>query len=262
MNRLKRDIATIIDQKKIWFYLSRQDVKSRFRRSKIGILWIVIHQLAFSFGGGVIWANIFSLNPGEFIPFLTIGFAMWGFISAVLVESSGAFVIAHGYLKQLPINPVVFIARSWFTNVIYMIMSIIIAVLLAAGFGSFHIEGIPFLIIGLILVCAAGLSVTSVMAYIGLRFRDIPHAISGVMSLLFVVTPVIYPPDILRSRGLGFFVDINPAAAVVSVVRTPIIEGTPALLQEYLMLGAILIIFTISYIALAKNWSAKINYWI
>lgn len=262
MDKLVADLYTIFKQRRIWIYLSKQDVKSRFRRSKIGILWIVIHQLAFSFGGGIIWANIFSLDPAEFIPFLTVGFAMWGFISAVLVDSSGAFLIAHGYLKQLPINPVVFIARSLFTNIIYMMISVTIAIMLAAAFGSFRVEGLAYLVFGLLLVCSAGFAVTAFMAYVGLRFRDIPHAITGVMSLLFVVTPVIYPPEILRSRGLGVLVDINPAAAVVSVVRTPIIDGTPALPQEYAMLVVIACVFMLGYVAVVRNWSTKINYWI
>ena len=112
--------AHIAKQKRnIWYYLSISDVKSRFRRSKFGVGWLILQQLAFSLGAGYIWATVFGLKPADFIPFLTVGFATWGFLSGVATEGCMSFVIAGGYLKQLPLPQQLFICRTLFTQIIY-----------------------------------------------------------------------------------------------------------------------------------------------
>ena len=115
---LLTELRLAIDHFNIWSYLSSSDVKNRFRRSKLGILWPILQQLAFSLGAGIIWTAVFRLEPEEFIPFLTLGFAIWGFIAAALTEGCSAFVIAHGYLKQLPLPQSIFILRTLRTQLI------------------------------------------------------------------------------------------------------------------------------------------------
>ena len=85
----------------------------RFRRSKLGILWLVFPSLAFAFGAGFIWANLFRQPPGEFIPFVALGFAIWGYLAGSLVEGGNVFVNAQGYIRQVPLPLGVFVYRTF-----------------------------------------------------------------------------------------------------------------------------------------------------
>ncbi len=256
------DFKLIYKERRIWLYLSQQDIKSRFRRSKLGILWLLIQQLAFSLGGGIVWATIFKVNPGEFIPFITVGFAVWGFISGMLVESTSTFIIAHAYLKQLPINQAIFIMRTITTMTFYLLLSLIIAIIISAAFGSLKIIGFLYLIPGILLLYIFGFSMVGLMSYLGIRFRDLPHAISGLMMLLFVVSPVIYPPKLLIERGFGFYANINPVTSIIEIIRVPIIEGTPATLFNYIVVISLTLFTFITYRYLMTSWSRKISYWL
>src|SRR3954462_11822357 len=105
---MKSDLYTAIKYFDLYYFLAKQDLKSRFRRSYLGVSWIIIQQLAFSLFAGFIWAKIFGMDVSSFIPFLTIGSVLWAFIAASLTEGCGTFVIANGYLKQLPLPQSIF----------------------------------------------------------------------------------------------------------------------------------------------------------
>ncbi|HCJ7259555.1 TPA: hypothetical protein NVD36_003362, partial [Vibrio cholerae] len=79
-------LKSLSDKKSIWWFLSKQDLNSQFRRSKLGSIWLVINQLSFAFGAGLIWAAVFGLDPVEFIPFIATGFAVWSFVASCFVD--------------------------------------------------------------------------------------------------------------------------------------------------------------------------------
>jgi ABC-type polysaccharide/polyol phosphate export permease len=249
-------------QRQIWHYLSQQDIKSRFRRSRIGIFWLVLHHLAFSLGGGLLWATVFGLNPSEFIPFLTVGFAVWGFIAATLTEGCGTFLIAHGYLKQLPLNQNIFIFRGSYTQLYYLFLAMMIAMVLTIVFGTFTIWGAVCIIPGGILLIVYGYAVIGLMSYLGIRYRDMAHAINGVLPLMFVLTPVIYPPEILIQKGLGFAVYFNPLASIIDIVRTPLVHGEFADFYAYCVVAFLTLCAFLARIGFESRWKNKIAYWV
>jgi ABC-type polysaccharide/polyol phosphate export permease len=43
--------------------------------------------------------------------------------------------------------------------------------------------------------------------------------------MLFYLTPVIYPAEMLQQRGLGWLVDYNPLACFLELLRAPLLEN-------------------------------------
>lgn len=256
-----KEYRSALNSSPIWIYLSKSDVLNRFRRSKIGILWPVVHQLAFSLGAGMIWAAVFNINPADFIPFLTLGFAIWGFISACMLEGCSTFVIAHGYLKQLPLSQSLFIFRTLFTQLIYLIIGLLTALMVQMFFHKLTVIGLVYSLPGLcILVIYAYGSIGS-LAYLGLRYRDLPHGLSGLFSLLFVVTPVIYPSEMLRQKGYSFALYANPFASLIEIVRYPLINSTAADIEHYLIASIFAFVLCLIRFFLGSRWSRFVPYW-
>ena len=56
-------------------------------------------------------------------------------------------------------------------------------------------------------------------------FQDTQHLVEVLLLILFYVTPIIYPPEMLRERGGGWIIDVNPLAAFLELIRRPIIAG-------------------------------------
>ena len=60
------------------------------------------------------------------------------------------------------------------------------------------------------------------------RFRDIPQIIFSAIQVLFFLTPILWSPDLLRSRA--YLVDWNPFYHLIEVVRAPLLGTAPAAL--------------------------------
>ena len=45
------------------------------------------------------------------------------------------------------------------------------------------------------------------------------------LQILFYVTPIMYPADKLRERRLEWFVNLNPLAIMLEMLRQPILDG-------------------------------------
>lgn len=258
---MKHELSVAIKYWDLYYSLSQQDLKSRFRRSRLGILWIVIQQLVFSLGAGLVWTNVFGVNANEFIPFLTIGITVWSFIASSMTEGCGTFVIAHSYLKQLPLPQSIFIFRTLLTQCFYLFVGIATTFIILVIFGKFKLISIVYTIPGLLILLIYFYAASGSMAYLGLRYRDIQHALTGIFSLLFILTPVIYPPEILIKKGIAFVVYGNPFASLIEIIRCPLLNNDFANTQHYLVaLGFTNILLVIRF-SLEKKWGRFVPFW-
>jgi ABC-type polysaccharide/polyol phosphate export permease len=245
----------------LWSKLASLDIGLRFRRSALGIIWLIIPSLVFAFGAGYVWANLFQQPPGDFIPFVALGFAIWGFISGVFTEGGGTFQAAQGYIRQVPIPLAVFVYRTAATQTLYFLISCIVGFATVLIFAPYTALGFAWGAL-VALVIAFGFSAVYVSAFLGARFRDFTPAVQSLMQVLFVLTPVIYPARILEERGLGFVAQFNPFAALIEIVRTPVITGVPAQPVYYLAAALMTLALMTLGIVLHVTSAKKVVFWL
>jgi ABC-type polysaccharide/polyol phosphate export permease len=260
MKRLT-EIEIFRDYYPIWSYLSLQDLKSRFRRSRLGAFWIVMQQLGFSLGAGYIWAKVFGLDPADFIPFIALGFAIWGFLTAAMTEGGNAFIIAHNYLKQLPLPQSLFIFRTLATQLVTLSIGFTTAIMILVAFWRLQPLGLLYCLPGIAIALVYGYGAIGTMAYLGLRYRDLPHALAMLFNLLFVVTPVIYPPETLIKKGLHLVIFGNPFASLIEVIRAPLLSGALAELPHYFIASAFAMALVGMRFYLANKWERFVPFW-
>ncbi len=260
-NCMKSDLSVAIKYFDLYYFLAKQDLKSRFRRSYLGISWIVVQQLFFALIAGFIWSRIFGMNASEFIPFLTIGSVTWAFISGAMIEGCGTFVIAHNYLKQLPLPQSIFIFRTLFTSLFYLSVGIGTTILVLVVFSKFSLISILYILPGIVILIFYFYGMSGMLAYLGLRYRDLQHAINSLLSLFFIVTPVLYPPEVLIKKGIGIVVYMNPLASLIEVVRYPLLHLNFAPLNHYIIsLSFVTILAGIKFI-FKNKWGRFVPFW-
>lgn len=57
-------------------------------------------------------------------------------------------------------------------------------------------------------------------------FHDTQHLLEIVLQILFYVTPIMYRPEMLIRRNLGWAVRFNPFAILLDLVRQPLLNGS------------------------------------
>ena len=262
MNFIKNEYNVAIKHFSTYLFISQQDLKNRFRRSKLGILWIAIHLLVFTLGAGFIWSKVLGTDPSIFIPFLTVGFVIWNFISGSTIDGCHSFINSSQYIKQFSLPYSIFIFRTFLVNVFYFSISIAICFFVMLVFGKLSIYNIIYCLPGLLILLLYAYGIIGAMAYLGTRYRDIHHALPGIFSLLFVMTPVMYSPELLIKKGVSFIVYGNPFASLIEIIRVPLLDGHFSELTHYLIsiiFGLSLIIFRV---IIEKRWRRYISFWL
>lgn len=226
--KLVHDSLKSISVWRVWIFLGVQDIKARFRRSFLGPLWLMLTTVIFVAGAGFVYGSLFGVDHREFLPQLATGVIIWGFVVSSVSEAGSTFVIAEGYIKQFPYPKQIYLLRSLVGYLVVLGVGLVVILLMQLILGSFSWFAWVWMLPGLALLVLIGAAHITVFAYLGARFRDLPHALGGMMQVLFFVTPVMFPAKLLASRGLENVYEFNPFYYLIEVVRHPLITGDPA----------------------------------
>ncbi|QXI10366.1 ABC transporter permease [Pseudomonas zeae] len=245
---------------RVWLYLGLQDVKARFRRSAIGPLWILINLAMMVLGAGVVYGVLLKQPMAEFLPYLTCGLIVWGFLVSSFVEGGYAFVGSEGYIKQFSFPKQIYLFRVLVSLFAVMLVGVVALAGTLLFFDRFNPMGWLYALPGVGILLIAGLGHITLSAYLSARFRDLPHALTGIFQVLFFVTPIMFPVTMLKDRGLDFVYKYNPLYYLVDVIRFPILEGTFAVKQDYMFCAAYLSVLWLVCLVLASKMDKKVVY--
>lgn len=230
-----REVLAALDLWPIWWRLGVQDLRLRFRRSVLGAGWILVQLVVMILAVGVVYGTLLGQDLRTFLPFLTVGLVVWSFLTAAIVEGGLAFVASEGYIKQIGLPIHVYIFRFFVSVSISFGISLgayaIVAVVYRVPIGW----GMLWVIPGLVLLGVVGLLLMAIFAHLNARFRDTTHLAGVGMQILFYVTPVLWPAEMLRGRSLGWIVDVNPLYHLLEVIRHPLLVARPAALENYIV---------------------------
>lgn len=249
-----------LKQWRVWLFLGLQDIKSRFRGSIVGPAWLLINQAALMLAVGIIFGHLFHQDMSNFLPYLSIGLVLWGGLTSSIIEGSGTFIIAEGYIKQFTFQKAVYVYRTLVSNLIVLLVGLIVFLVVAVFYKKLTVLGLLCAIPGMAIFVFVTLLTIIIFSHIGAGFKDVPHLFSSVMQILFYVTPVMYTPEMLSTRGLGFVYKYNPLYYIMEIVRYPLINGYLADLNIYL--NALIYTISLFFIAIivVRKYSRRVVY--
>lgn len=218
----------------IYVTLGVQDVRLRFRRSSLGAAWVFLHlgvsiaTIALVFGG------IFEQPLRTFLPFLTAGLIVWNYLVHSLTEGGASFLHAEGYIKQIGLPIYVYCLRTVVSVNLILLLSLPVFVIVALACGVVPGPGVLWVVPGLAVLVTFATAASLLLSFLVVRVRELAQMLTAGMQVLFYATPVIYPPEVLSQRGLGWVLQLNPLHHVIQVVREPLLHSRPAATESYL----------------------------
>src|SRR5579871_5700577 len=107
-----RYVADLFRYRHLCWNLVGSDLRARFRRSYLGILWAIIQPLAYSLVIAWAWGAIFHApNYWSFAVYVFSGMLVWEYFNSTLIVSLDGLISAIGYLRQSRIPFFVFQLR-------------------------------------------------------------------------------------------------------------------------------------------------------
>ena len=257
-----RDVFYGIKRADLAGTLGWQDVKQRYRRSILGPFWLTISMGVLIGTLGLVFGSIFNIPMVEFLPFLTIGYMLWVYISTVINEGCMAFISADSIIKQLPLPMSLHVFRVvWRNQIILAHNAVIIPLVFLTSLRT--IEWISLLaIIGLAINVIILAWVAILAGVTSTRYRDLPQIIASVLQIAFYITPIVWMPSQLINAQRGFLLlEINPFFHMIEVVRAPLLGHAPSLLS-WLVVVSLAVFGWLFTLLIYGRYRNRISYWL
>ena len=256
-----QSIFTGIGQSSLAGILGWQDIKQRYRRSKVGPFWITISMGVLIASIGIVFGQIFNSPMKEYLPFLAAGIIFWAFISGVINDGCLGFVGAEGLIKQLPIPLFVHILRIVWRNVLIVLHNLIIFPVIMLVLGVPITLHIFLAVPGIALVLVNLTWIALLLGVVCTRFRDMPNIIASILQVAFYLTPIIWMPNLLPERAGTMLLDINPFYHLLEIIRLPFLGQLPNSTSWLFALGMSVVGWTIT-LKVFGRYQHRIAYWL
>lgn len=243
----------------LWTMLGWNDIRQRYRRSVLGPFWITLSMAIFISLLGVIYSRIFNMEIRTYLPYLTLGYIVWGFISQTTNESAYAFQEAERIIRQIRLPYSVFIFRVVWRNFIVFLHTIVIFVPVAIMFDVQLGFTSLLSILGMALLCINQAWATLALAIISSRYRDVQQIVSTAVQIGMFATPIMWPVSALGNAAI--IAQVNPLHHLIDLVRAPMLGATPSGLSWVVAITCAFVGWTAA-ILLLRRAARRLVFWL
>jgi ABC-type polysaccharide/polyol phosphate export permease len=244
----------------VWHAMAWQDIRQRYRGSVLGPFWLTISMTVMIVSLGFLYSNLFKLTIDSYLPFLTLGLLFWTFLSTMVSEGCSCFILAEAMIRQVKMPFTTHVYRVVYRNLIVLAHNAVVYVAVALYFGLPVSAATLMVAPGLVVMVLNGVWVGLLLGMICARFRDVVPIVGSLIQVWFFLTPIFWDRAAL-DRRYGWLVEINPADALLEIVRAPLLGQPVAAGAWPLALGVLVVGWAVS-LAFFARFRARIPFWV
>src|SRR5262245_11940489 len=128
-------LAAIWRCRYFWMSLVRMDLRTRYRRSVLGMGWSLLHPIAMTAVLCAVFHVIFKPAQGVawYAPFLLAGLACWQFIVTVTTNGCQCLFQGEAYIRQYPAPMAIYPLRTALGGTVHFGIALAVVIALAGG---------------------------------------------------------------------------------------------------------------------------------
>jgi len=204
--------------------LTLASIKSRYRKTWAGFIWVVINPLVMFAVQGLVFKTFLGIEVPDYYIFLLGGLLPWIFIVSTIQMATPVIVNNSHLLRSFKIDPLVLIYAQVLDNFVNFIASLLITLIPFLFIYKVTFSQFLLMPITLIPILIGTLSLSIMMAVLGVFFRDINFVLGFIFGLLFYLTPIFYPRELVP-QVWQWIIDINPFYYLLSPFRLSLLNS-------------------------------------
>jgi lipopolysaccharide transport system permease protein len=203
--------------------LTKANMKSRYRKTVAGFLWVIINPLVMYFVQSQIFSKFLKLGIPNYYMFLLGGLLPWIFMNQSLEMGTPTIQWNAALLKSYPTNPLVYVTSQIVDNFINFLAAFTVILVPVSFLETSKLAGLALLPLPMITLALATAGMVWFFATMQVFFRDTKFILSFVLSITYFVTPVFYPIEYVPSQW-RWIITINPFYVLIAPFRACIYE--------------------------------------
>lgn len=240
--------------------LVSRDIKTKYRRSVLGIFWSVLNPLLMMLVLTAIFSQIFRFEIEDFPVYYLTGYIMFNFVSEATNFSMVSIINSAGLIKKVYIPKIIFPLEKCLFSLVNFAFSLIAAVIVFLIVGVQPSWTIILFFIPVIYLLIFNFGFSLILATLNTFFRDVGYLYNVFVTLWMYLTPIIYPITALPG-WMQSIVRVNPLYHYVEYFRAVTLYGTiPSLGENLICLSYSLIFLFLGVMIFQKNQNKFIFY--
>jgi lipopolysaccharide transport system permease protein len=225
VNRRRRGLGRLQlrehwDSRHLAMIFAKRDLTVRYRQTVLGVAWALLQPMVGAAALVVVFGRLAGVSTGEVphLPFALVGFAAWTYIAGSTAAASETLIANQNLVTKVYFPRLLLPASTMLPGLVDLGIGLLLGVAVAAMAGilpGWQLLTTPVWILWLI-VPSMGLGL--MFGALNVRFRDVRFVWPILLQVLFFLTPVAYPADLV-SGALRYVYALNPFVGVVSALR-------------------------------------------
>lgn len=205
--------------------LVRRDIKVRYKRSVLGILWTLLSPLLQMAALAWVFSVVLRQPAIENFPaYYFSGVVFWTFFSQSTGHAASLTVEASEMGRRVFVPRSAFVAAAVGSGVVNLLLSLLpLVVILLATRHPFRASW-AFLPVAIFFSVLFSLGVALVVFTYASRFVDVRETYLVLLQPLFFLTPIVYHPSMVPD-GYQWMVQFNPVTWLLELYRAPVYYG-------------------------------------
>ena len=240
----------------------RNDLISRFSRSKLGGLWAILNPLSQVLIYALILSNVLAAKlPGvdsqyAYAIYLMAGLLGWTLFNEIVGRCLNIFIEHGNLIKKMSFPrvtlPAIAVGSCLINNLFLFISMLGIFALLGHQFNMAMLWLIPLTLVVIVFSLGIGL----ILGVMNVFLRDIGQVIPIILQMLFWFTPIVYPVTIIP-EVYRHWLNLNPMYPIIDAYQQILVYGNSPQWEGVLTILAVGIILSIVGLFMFRRSSAE-----
>ncbi|NLZ83061.1 MAG: ABC transporter permease [Clostridiales bacterium] len=231
--------------------LVKKDIKLKYRRSYLGILWTLLEPLLTTTVLTFVFRELLGKGGRDYPVYILTGRLLYSFFASSTKSAMKSIRKNSGMIKKVYVPKYIYPFSSVLSNYIIFLISLI--VLFGALFVfdikvTFHIL---WAFVPLILLLILGVGVGMILATLAVFFRDLEYLWSVFLMIVMYTSAIFYHVDTSSFGDKVWLFNLNPLYLIILNFRSAVF-GSPINMEALLLtaiysLGSLIIGITFFY---------------
>jgi ABC-2 type transport system permease protein len=222
--RVLSDLRELVGYRSLLRELVARDLKVRYKRSALGILWTMLNPLLLMGILAFVFSHILRVTIEHFTIYLLSALVLWNFFSQATSWSTACFLSYAPVIRKIYVPHSIFVLATVLAGTVNLIISLVPLALIMLVVGHRFSPALAFLPVPIALTTLFSLGISLALAPLSVMFADIVPIYQVVLTGWMYLTPILYPLTLLPDEYRRILV-LNPMTHLVEAFRTPIYQG-------------------------------------
>ncbi len=213
--------------KYLLYELVKKNIKLKYRRSYLGILWTLIEPLLTMMVLTMVFGTLLGKGDAQYPIYILCGRLLYTFFSSGTKAGLKSISNNASMVKKVYVPKYIYVISSVISNFITFLISLIVLVGVGVVLKVKPTGYIVQAIVPLLILFVFTLGLSLILSTLNVFFRDIEYIWSVLSMLIMYASAIFYQTERVINTGNAWVFDINPVYMCIANFRNAVLYGTP-----------------------------------